>query len=376
MSSHERGNPAGDADRVRQPDRRRLGGTWIVGAVVTFAAMAAATPGVAGPLASLLQVRDTVPRGADLRCLTRRPGDCLDEPVPRDEPHGANCATCHNLWDPAVPATVTRSCTAAGCHTEGAGAGTFHRTVHPESLADCVHCHKAHDFRVPESGNECSACHKGGGVDVEWMDASASHGLSAPAPFTHGDHGRVSCIRCHGTGDGHGTLAVTGLGDCRACHHSAPLANDCSACHASGPLAGRTLLVTRSLDIRIGSLDRPLRLLPFDHANHGTVTCGTCHTRGTDLRAAAGADCSTCHADHHEPTANCGTCHQPPATSAHDLDSHLGCTGAGCHDPAPVGIQDAPQTRNLCLACHRGKATHKPDRNCVDCHVLPTGTGR
>lgn len=376
MSSPTRRTDAIEAGGPARPGTSRIliRAMVVVGAIAALGAGVAVSPGLAGPLAALAQARDTIP-GEDLRCLTRRPGDCLDEPVPRDEPHGAICATCHNLWDANVPADVTRSCTSAGCHSGGAELSTFHKTLHPESLTDCLHCHKAHDFTVPESGNECSACHKGGGIEVDWFDAASSHGLTAPAAFTHGDHGRVECSACHGTGEQHGTLEVVTLEDCRSCHHRSPVSSNCVACHDTDLLAGSPLLVTRSLDIRIGSLDLPLRLIPFDHAYHLEIDCVQCHTQGSNLRAAAGADCSGCHSQHHEPDATCSTCHQPPATSAHDLDSHLGCTGVGCHDPAPVGIRDAPQTRNLCLACHRGMATHKPDRNCVECHRLPAPAG-
>ena len=341
----------------------------------TFVVVATlAAPGGARSLGATWQARDTTP-GEDLRCLTRRPGDCLDKPVPRDEPHGAICATCHNMWNPAVPANVTRSCTDAGCHSGGAGLSTFHKTVHPEALRDCLHCHKAHDFRVPDDGNECTACHTGGGRTVEWVDASSTHGLSAPVTFTHADHNPVDCVRCHGEGEGHGTLVVSTLEDCRSCHHRAPVANNCQRCHAGAALAGRVLRVTRSLEIRIGSLDRPLRLLPFDHANHLEVGCAQCHTQGTNLRAAAGADCSGCHLDHHDPDADCATCHETPARGAHDLNAHMGCAGVGCHDPVPPGIKDAPRTRNLCLACHTDMRDHKPDRTCTTCHRLPAVGG-
>jgi len=330
-------------------------------------------PGESRLLAPQVQLRDSL-RSEDLRCLTRRPGDCLDEPVSRDEPHGAICATCHNLWNQSVPASVTRSCTDVGCHSGATGLSTFHKTVHPEALADCVHCHAAHDFRVPESGEECTLCHKGGGTKVEWVDAASSHGLTGPALFTHADHGSVACGRCHGSRDQHGTLAVVSLEDCRSCHHQSSVSDACDACHAPGQLDGRRLMVTRSLDIRIGSLDRPLRLLPFDHGDHGSVTCTECHTQGSGLRAAAGADCSACHLLHHEPDADCSLCHEAPAPGAHGVTAHLGCGGTGCHVAAPAGIRGAPRTRALCLACHTDRVTHQPAKTCADCHRLPAPT--
>jgi hypothetical protein len=346
-----------------------------VAAVV--AALGAVSVAKATPVfqAAASQERDTL-RAGDLRCLTRRAEDCLDQPVPRDEPHGAVCATCHDLWTPGVPATKTRSCTDSGCHSGPAGLSTFHRTVNADVLADCLHCHQAHDFRVPMNGTDCSACHQGGGSKVEWAVAAKSHGLRAPSAFTHRDHISVTCSRCHGTGEGHGTLEVVNLQDCRTCHHESSVSSDCVACHADQDLDGRALMVTRSMDIRIGSLDRPLRLIPFDHANHREEACRQCHTAGSDLRSAEGADCSGCHAQHHLATSDCSICHEAPARGAHDSDSHLGCAGAGCHTAAPEAIRGAPRTRALCLACHTDKEEHKPTRTCADCHRLPAPVER
>lgn len=347
-------------------------GAVVLGGILTGAALV--TPRSAGADRPGAVYQDTL-RHEDLRCLTRRPDDCLPAPVPQDEPHGAICATCHDMWSQDVPADVTRSCTEAGCHSGALALSTFHETVHPEALADCLHCHKAHDFRVPESGNECTVCHRGGGEPVEWVDASSSRPLTAPAPFTHNDHTPVACGRCHGAGDAHGTLAVASLNDCRSCHHQPPVANDCTRCHERSQLAGTVYRVTRSLNITIGSLDHPLRLLPFDHGKHPDIECTQCHTEGTTVPVADGADCSTCHLEHHAPTADCGTCHAEPAPGAHDAEAHMGCGGVGCHDPVPEGIEYAPRTRQLCLACHTDRADHKADRTCADCHKLPSPTG-
>ena len=122
-----------------------------LGLVAAVGAALAASPGLARSLGAAPQVAHTL-RSGDLRCLPRRPQDCLDQPVPRDGPHGAGCVTCHNLWKPGVPANVTRSCTTAGCHAGASPLSTFHKTVHPEALSECVHCHKPHEFRVPANG--------------------------------------------------------------------------------------------------------------------------------------------------------------------------------------------------------------------------------
>ena len=189
------------------------------------------------------------------------------------------------------------------------------------------------------------------------------------------DHTGVDCEKCHGTQQSHGTLVVTSIEDCRGCHHRPPLSRDCTRCHSPESVSAVTLQVTRSLNIRIGSLDRPLRNIVFDHTKHVALGCAECHTQGSDLRAAVGADCSGCHLKHHGPTSDCSQCHQPPAEGAHDLDAHMGCTGTGCHDPAPEGIANAPRTRQLCLACHTDQKQHRPGKVCADCHRLPAARG-
>jgi hypothetical protein len=83
------------------------------------------------------------------------------------------------------------------------------------------------------------------------------------------------------------------------------------------------------------------------------------------------AACSTCHEQHHQPTANCTTCHVTPAEGAHTRQAHLGCTGAGCHSGATPAIMEAPRTRQLCLACHTDRAVNHKPGNCADCHTLP-----
>jgi len=342
--------------------------------VAAILAALVAGAGLAGALPAAAQQADTL-RSGDRRCLTRRPEDCLDQPVPVDEPHHAVCSTCHNRWEQGVPLNKTRSCTDAGCHSGASPLSVFHQTVRPEALTDCLHCHKAHEFRVPKNGADCLACHKGGGSFVDWMSATPARSLNAPAEFRHSDHNAVECSRCHGIGQQHGTLVVTSLEDCRACHHSPPLADNCTRCHEPESLKGVPLKVTRSLDIRIGSLDRPLRVLTFDHVYHVEVGCAKCHTSGSDLRAAVGADCSSCHFQHHLPDADCSQCHQPPARGAHTIQAHMGCSGTGCHVSPPQGIRDAPRTRALCLACHTTQKDHKPGQVCVDCHLLPPTGG-
>jgi hypothetical protein len=317
-----------------------------------------------------VQQRDTSTT-VDLRCLTRRAEDCLPEPVPADEPHGAVCAVCHELWSGEVPARSARSCVDVGCHTAPQTLSAFHRTIGEDVLRDCGTCHKAHTFRVAGEGRDCRVCHASGGAPMPGTTLRARTVVAEGLTFTHGDHQAVTCTSCHGAAWAHGTVSVRTRAACRACHHTEPHAEPCVACHVVDEVRATSFDVTRTLNISIGSLDHPARTIHFDHANHWHTDCAVCHTGGPDLGTARGADCSGCHLEHHEATANCNGCHERPREGAHTREAHLGCGGAGCHDPVPEGIRLAPRTRSLCLACHTQRMDHKPGQSCVDCHQLP-----
>jgi Ni/Fe-hydrogenase subunit HybB-like protein/Fe-S-cluster-containing dehydrogenase component len=321
------------------------------------------------------QLRDTLPPG-DRRCLTRRAQDCLDEPVPVDEPHGAVCAVCHDLWERQGLAQTVRACSGGECHSEPASITPFHGTLAPSLLSDCVHCHVPHSFRVPGNGDQCLACHGAGGEPVSWAGGQPIQGPSHSLAFRHETHTSVACTACHGSQAGHGTLTVMALSGCRACHHRAPLVANCTRCHDIDDVRATSFTVTKTLNIHVGSLDGPTRTLLFEHRFHWNTDCGVCHTGQDDLSTAEGADCSGCHAQHHDPDADCSRCHDAPAPGAHTRQAHLGCAGAGCHENAPEAIRGAPRERPLCLVCHRDRVDHMPGRNCADCHMMPPGGTR
>ncbi len=313
---------------------------------------------------------DTVEAG-DRRCLSSRAGDCLAEPVPVDEPHGAVCSLCHDLWKKQPLANSVRSCSGGDCHAHPETLTPFHRTVDSATLSQCTSCHLPHGFRVTGGGRECKTCHVAGGALVSWATTPKPLKLPSGLTFSHDDHVTVACAACHGAGPQPGTQKLTSVETCRSCHHSPPLSLHCTRCHVPDEVRATSFDVTTRLNIHVGSLSGPVRTIRFDHAKHWRTDCAVCHTGGIDLETAKGADCSGCHLNHHEPTANCSACHEPPASSAHTRTAHLGCGGAGCHDPVPAGIQEAPRTRQLCLACHRTRTDHQVGKTCADCHALP-----
>jgi hypothetical protein len=263
-------------------------------------------------------------------------------------------------------------------------------------LEDCIVCHEAHEFRIPHGGHDCTACHTDIYQDAPIRVSAAPSGhppvrLAAlgflPAldqvpgqarvltrdtlAFWHAQHRGVECTACHSSRERHGAVTVTSLRDCRSCHHTAPVATPCVGCHDRNAVRRLpSLPVQRVMNIRVGRLDRPRRTLPFSHADHLRYDCQRCHTQGLALSAAA-LNCAGCHQEHHQPDVSCMACHPTPAAGAHDLDSHLGCGGAGCHDTAPAAVLAVPRTRDFCLSCHQDLTDHRPGRNCVACHALP-----
>jgi hypothetical protein len=326
--------------------------------------------------AAALGAQDRESYLGDLRCLTDQPDQCLPDPVSADEPHGAICATCHDLWNQSTLAEAVNTCATAGCHADPQDLTPFHRTLHAGVIDNCLGCHEPHDAEIPGGGENCLFCHgeAGNPITVAGMPpapAPTVAGLPASITFDHPTHAAYECTRCHAANEQHEQFRVTELDDCRSCHHTTPLASDCLACHEGGGNApSTTRQMIRTMDIQLGGLDQPQRLLPFQHVTHEGVSCTTCHTEGLRLGASE-TDCTACHDDHHRPTASCSTCHPAPAEGAHDRTAHLGCGGAGCHQQAAASILATPRTRSVCLSCHRDLTTHYPERECMSCHILP-----
>jgi Ni/Fe-hydrogenase subunit HybB-like protein len=335
-------------------------------------------PELSRPVPSGLAPAESQPPG-DLQCLTRREEDCLEEPVPADEPHGADCATCHDLWAQGGPEGAVVSCTAAGCHETPYLDAPFHASVDEALRADCVACHDPHDARRSGGARDCVACHEEGGAEAEmaadlWLRRSARWVVSPDARFEHARHAEATeCTDCHASGLGHGVVfRTTRRSDCRACHHEAEPATEeaCRSCHVHDELRVPVRTVERTLAMEAGGLDQPRRRLPFDHSVHDDESCLECHEPGPS-RSASTADCSACHEDHHDPSRACVQCHEQPVASAHTVEAHLGCGGSGCHEGAEPSVIVAPRSRQLCLACHQDRQDHEEGKTCAECHRLP-----
>jgi len=336
--------------------------------------------------------------------------------VPANDPHRGRCGDCHDPHKQTAPADSWKTCTNSGCHARADTLTAFHRGIAPNALADCSSCHKAHDWKV--KGESCLGCHKDIYEDRPAARRSANaipaHGLTPAAtpsgpygltptvmavsytaaaagpvrrrtaaphvqsqpspalpPLRHSQHRGVTCTTCHSTtGAKHGAPLISTKTDCLTCHHGpepkpagGPMT--CTQCHASPELAA--VSPVKPVIMRMTVTTSPkTRSLPFKHARHATVTCVACHA--TPVTRAVANDCTTCHTDHHAATRACIACHAGAQSVHKRADVHQGCAGSGCHQDAAV--LNLTATRNVCLACHNDKVTHKAGGECAKCHQV------
>jgi hypothetical protein len=325
-------------------------------------------------------------------CLSCHAMRTLLTDFPADEPHDAACGACHNPHDQETPRQAQRTCATTGCHAQPDTLTPMHRGLGVGVLQDCLACHPAHEFRA--DGNDCLGCHQdifqeqprtaptasAGGLPARLgslvSDVRALFVQQAPArrelplDFSHRRHREVQCTECHNTDRTHGAVMVTGTRECQACHHTTAVANPCTACHTRPEIEGRRHRVQQTLQLSTGAARN--RALSFGHREHRDITCQNCHTES--LTRASTQSCDGCHTEHHRPTAQCITCHLKPPANAHDLNSHLTCSGSGCHTQLP--FQGVPRDRNACLSCHQDQVDHERGRECLQCHILPGARGQ
>lgn len=181
-------------------------------------------------------------------------------------------------------------------------------------------------------------------------------------PSGHATHRDQECRACHGQPEAFATLAALSPRECATCHHADPGQRPCRSCHAADDVGARPVLVAIKAT---GADEARVRRLTFDHADHQSRECLTCHTTSVTLQF--GRECASCHEYHHRQDARCMTCHQDVETPVHTASVHAGCAGGGCHGDAPV-LSLSP-TRNVCQVCHQDRVDHNPGIECTVCHV-------
>lgn len=322
---------------------------------------------------------------------------------PSSDPHKGGCGTCHNPHTQTTQFGAFQSCATSQCHAKSDTLTAMHRGLGNHELENCGACHVAHTWKA--IAKDCRSCHTlidqdktrpprarrrvselplefrddGGGREgvPRWVGAesgprvvAAKRNAQSPskvaadtATFSHRRHRTVQCTTCHNMSDQHGPLIIS-RSDCQACHHSnKPAYENCERCHARPEL---TAVTTQTVAVHVaGRAEAKSRTLAFAHSRHPGLACATCH--GTDVTRRVERECTSCHADHHQTARDCLACH-PPARETHTRAVHLtGCAGSGCHTAVPATA--TVPARNICLACHREQADHKPGRDCATCHL-------
>jgi hypothetical protein len=81
----------------------------------------------------------------------------LSDFVPRLEPHGAKCGTCHDPHQDSLPLAARNSCAASGCHADWRDVPFHVGPSHRRRATECSTCHLGHRARVDAS--DCQGCH-------------------------------------------------------------------------------------------------------------------------------------------------------------------------------------------------------------------------
>jgi hypothetical protein len=282
-----------------------------------------------------------------------------------------DCRTCHepgHVRDPAVVA-------------EKAAHGALERTF-LGLPTECAGCHREDDPHGGQFASRgCADCHDAGAWET-------------PTGFDHsqarfrldGEHARVECAQCHGSGADarYAQLPFRGCDDCHADPHGAAMEGTCASCHDTGGWSTLTTDIERS----------------FDHSRtsfvlrgaHAAAACAACHrtgrapsgelvhmayqpgTAGRAYPLPVATSCSSCHVNRHVfPTATerwirCADCHSEAVWEPSSF-------GAARHAQSTFALTGAHET-TPCIACHvdtsRGHTRFTlaiPAERCESCHL-------
>ena len=274
--------------------------------------------------------------------------------------HQMPCRVCHHPHTQKTTEEWRATCTSPDCHPRAWTKTVFHR-LDANVFVNCTNCHGVHVWKI--EGTECRDCH---GAFADSSRALAVKGMAGVTSFNHAPHRSLDCAICHRSETRHAELAIHSSADCSACHHETRRNTPCVTCHAGRELAFSRVL---PMSLALAAWDGPRsRNVAFSHGRHAGLPCASCHERGGQ---AAKADCASCHEGHHAAGADCALCHAAPPEGAHDADVHeADCTD--CHTRAPK--RASPDTRSLCLSCHRDQIDHNPGQVCAGCHKVTSGS--
>ena len=335
----------------------------------------------------------------------------LQEFDPAKDPHSGTCGMCHNPHVNAKPKDALKSCADAGCHADWRKVDFHLGAAHRKDAARCETCHVVHAARVDAS--DCVGCHNEvrtraakarsgprppvpfdtlralqqtsgpldvppgtrhgkGDAPIDDPPPGAASPSGAPSrPFSHKNHKKLACIKCHDLKSQKSHLNFQAPRGCLLCHHEAPAASDCATCHSSARMDSLQFSETIHVQTSAPKAPKRSRLVAFDHEPHADVKCLDCHAtaEATLAPSAKAAACQGCHDEHHDAKRTCATCHRVETSwKAHTRESHVECTA--CHKAAT--ISRLSPDRQFCLGCHDPKVDHNSPTECTLCHLLAT----
>ena len=219
----------------------------------------------------------------------------------KDDTHkgslGEACAQCHNErdWKKTSFDHAKTQFPLLGKHIAATCASCHKSTNYKSTPKDCYSCHQQDDKHQGQEGKACAQCHD----EKAWKPAlKFDHGLSRFPLLAK--HAQVECKLCHSD-----ARFKNAKSECVACHvkddkHKATLGPSCEQCHNA----------------------RSWKAWDFDHdkrtkfsldGKHQGLACSTCHTRPTEGKVLASAQCVSCHAkdDAHDGSygRQCQQCH-------------------------------------------------------------------
>jgi len=278
-------------------------------------------------------------------------------------PNADNLRFTHGSHQRAVMArnvadsALVRTC--ESCHT---AAGAPRMAVQHAVVGRCLDCHQLRGPHLDLPPTACATCH------VRLTDARAlsrEEIAHFPRPASHDapdfaldGHGRDA--RAPGVTSGPGAVAAS----CATCHAR----NLCLSCHVDAP--EQAAIMALALDDRVPASPQLTRAAPPSHhepdflrrhgrhAERGTASCATCHTRES---------CASCHVNALPRVAN-----RLPSASAEDRapGAHVRRMPPSSHteefrERHSSDASARPQscatchTRSSCLECHRPDATRQ-----------------
>ncbi len=240
---------------------------------------------------------------------------------------------------------------------------------HRDAPSSCYSCHEEDNVHEDFLGTDCGDCHS----PEEWIAFEFDHDATGYSLL--GRHRDAACLDCHADRTFQNTPT-----SCFACHedddaHDGRSGQQCENCHAPTGWDDTSFDHARDTNFVLDG-------------NHGTLSCGDCHSEDP-FADKLDAMCVSCHQedDNHDGHfgGKCDTCHRttewPAVHFDHNVDTGHDLVGAhesiectACHIE-PVFVVEL---QGDCVSCHEDDDAHHGSQGiaCNDCHNEETWTDK